>query len=215
MPLEEMSAFFAARVDGYEAHMLTGIEGIAQGYACVAGALAEGVQTLLDLGCGTGLELGPVFERFPDVSVTGIDLTQAMLDVLAEKYADKRLSLICGSYFDVDFGKCAYDTAISFETMHHFTHAEKLGLYQRLHAALREGGLYVEADYMVDAQAEEDALFAERDGLLAQMGARDGFWHFDVPCTVDNQVRLLREAGFSSVRQLWRCGNTVILAACV
>lgn len=213
MPLEEMSAFFTSRVDGYEEHMLTGIEGIAQGYACMAGALPEGMQNLLDLGCGTGLELGPVFERFPEARITGIDLTQAMLDVLAVKYADKHLSLVCGSYFDVDFGKNAFDAAVSFETMHHFTHAEKLGLYERLHVALRKGGLYIEADYMVDTQAEEDDLFAEREKLLAQMDAQEGFWHFDVPCTVDNQVRLLREAGFSSVRQLWRCENTVILAA--
>lgn len=212
-PIEEMSAFFTARVEGYDEHMLTHIEGMAEAYAQVCALLPGDTQSLLDLGCGTGLELEGIFARFPCARVTGIDLTQAMLDALAQKYAGHALRLVCGSYFDVDFGTVRYNAAASVESLHHFTHAEKLGLYRRVCQALVPGGRYIEADYIAATQAEEDAHFARRDALLAEMGAPGGFFHYDTPCTVENQLRLLGRAGFARVRLAWQCGSTAIFVA--
>lgn len=210
---EEMRAFFAARVDGYDAHMLQNVQGVKEGYAQMTALLPEQTQDLLDLGCGTGLELETIFARFPKARVTGIDLTEAMLDALLRKFPGKALSLACGDYFAVDFGKARFDAAVSFETLHHFTHGEKRGLYCRVRSALRPGGVYVEADYMVRTQEEEDALFAARDRLLRGTSADEGRFHVDTPCSVENQIRLLREAGFSVVEKDWEMGNTVILVA--
>jgi SAM-dependent methyltransferase len=80
--LERMDEFFAARLDGYDAHMLHDIEGLQDAYAEVARLVPENARALLDLGCGTGLELEEIFKLYPDIGVTGIDLTQAMLDKL-------------------------------------------------------------------------------------------------------------------------------------
>ena len=57
--LEKMGAFFDARLDGYEAHQLTAIDDAAEFYPFTAGCLPQtpGAR-VLDLGCGTGLELG-------------------------------------------------------------------------------------------------------------------------------------------------------------
>lgn len=213
MPLEEMRAFFAKRVDDYDAHMLTNIEGIREAYAQTARLLPEGMRTLLDLGCGTGLELTAVFERFPEAHVWGVDLTQAMLDALARKFRGRALELICGDYFRVDFGEARFDAALSFQTLHHFTHAEKIGLYRRVEAALRPGGVYVEADYTADGQREEDAYFQQKAALLAEQGDREGLFHFDTPCTVENQLRLLTEAGFARAAFVQKWGNTAIFTA--
>ena len=117
---EEMSAFFATRVDGYDAHMIADVEGCKEGYEKMAALLPHDVKTLLDLGCGTGLELDAIFQVQPRLKVTGIDLTQEMLNELRKKHADKSITLICGDYFTVDFGISVYDAAVSFETMHHF-----------------------------------------------------------------------------------------------
>ena len=212
-PIEEMSAFFTARVKEYDDHMLTEIEGMKDTYGRVATLLPERTRALLDLGCGTGLELEAIFARFPDISVTGIDMTPSMLDECRRKYAGKALTLIEGSYFDVEFGQAAFDAALSVETLHHFTHGEKRGLYRRLRRALQPGGVYIEADYMVDTQAEEDGFFAERARLLSGQGAGEGFWHFDTPCTIENQMRLLEESGFAAVQMDFRVANTVILVA--
>lgn len=78
MKLETMDDFFTLRIDEYENHMLT-IEGVAAGYIKMVQVLPDGINKLLDLVCGTGLELDEIFKRFPSLSVTGIDLTAKML----------------------------------------------------------------------------------------------------------------------------------------
>jgi tRNA (cmo5U34)-methyltransferase len=72
-----------------------------------------------------------------------------MLDKLKQKYPDKDITLICGSYFDVNFGEKTFDTVISCQTMHHFSREDKIGLYRKILNALNSNGAYIEVDYMV------------------------------------------------------------------
>jgi SAM-dependent methyltransferase len=214
--LERMDEFFAARLDGYDAHMLHDIEGLRDAYAEVARLVPENAGTLLDLGCGTGLDLEEIFKLHPDISVTGIDLTQAMLDKLREKYGDKRLNLICASYHGCDLGSAAYDAAVSVETMHHWTYDEKLALYSKLRRALKPGGKYIECDYMVLTQWEQNHWLAENSKWRAAQGIPDGeFYHYDTPFTVGNQIELFLQAGFDRAEAVWSYGSTAIIVAAV
>ena len=110
--LLKMEEFFDTQAPAYDEYMLNNVAGLSEGYVELAKHIPIGTEALLDLGCGTGLELEEVFKRFPDVHVTGIDLTQTMLDKLAEKYPDKHIKLICGSYLSYDFGSEQYDCVI-------------------------------------------------------------------------------------------------------
>ena len=212
--LETMSDFFTARTEMYDEHMLTEVEGCKEGYAKMASLVPDDVQTLLDLGCGTGLELEAIFGRIPQLKVTGIDLTASMLQKLREKFPDKDIKLICGDYFQVEFGENSFDCAVSFQTMHHFAKDKKLTLYKKIWESLKVGGAYIECDYMVLTQAEEDHWFSENDRLRHEQGiVGDEFYHYDTPCTVDNQIELLKKSGFSSVEQVFRMENTTMLIA--
>lgn len=84
-PLEEMSSFFERRLGGYEEHMSEWKDA----YGKMAQMIPADAHKILDLGCGTGLELDEIFKLYPSVSVTGIDLCSAMLDRLREKHGDK------------------------------------------------------------------------------------------------------------------------------
>lgn len=211
--LEKMDEFFTRRLDGYDRQMLVNVEGCAEGYATVAQLLPQNAKTLLDLGCGTGLELDEIFRRNPAVAVTGIDMTPAMLAVLRQKHPDKALTLIEGDYFAQDFGTECFDAAVSVESLHHFTPAAKLELYRRLYAALCPGGVYIECDYMVETQTEEDFYFSELARLKAAQGLEENaFYHYDTPLTVQKQQALLAQAGFA-VRFHSRVGGTTILTA--
>lgn len=214
MQIEKMSDFFTARVDGYDEHMLNNVEGCKDGYVKMAELLPQDAVQLLDLGCGTGLELDEIFKSRPSINVTGIDLTQAMLDKLKQKHPDKNLSLINASYFDYDFGTSKYDVAMSFQTLHHFSHDDKIKLYSNVFAALKAGGQYIECDYMVIKQEEEDFYYSENKRIRKEQGIPDGeFYHFDTPCTVDNQIEMLSRAGFKAVKMSWRVENTTIIVA--
>ena len=104
--LEKMGEFFDSRLRGYEEHQLTCIDSAKDFYPYTASCLPQVHGTrLLDLGCGTGLELGYYFELAPSAVVTGIDLAPGMLDELRNKFPNKSMTLILGSYFDVQIGR--------------------------------------------------------------------------------------------------------------
>lgn len=180
----------------------------------MAELVPENTENLLDLGCGTGLELEEIFRLHPNISVTGIDLTKEMLDRLSEKFSGKNITLINGDYFKTDLGENVYDAAVSFQTMHHFSHDMKTELYKRIKRSLKRGGVYIECDYMVETEEEEDRLFAENARIRKEMNIPDGeFYHFDTPCTVDNQIKMLFTAGFADIKKVFRTQNTTIITA--
>ena len=125
-PLEEMSDFFTKRLDGYEEHMSIW----EKSYQMFAEVLPSNCQKILDLGCGTGLELDQIWQRKSDMDVTGVDLCQSMLDQLLKKHSDKRLTTVCQDYFRYDIGNEKWDAVISFESLHHFLPERKKKLYQ-------------------------------------------------------------------------------------
>jgi len=210
--LEKMSAFFEARINEYEHQMLENAEGCREAYIELARLLPKNTEKLLDLGCGTGLELAEIFRRFPDMQVTGIDLTQAMLDVLARKFSKKNLSLICCDYLQSDLGAENYDAAISFETMHHLHHEDKRHLYKKIWHSLKSYGVYIEVDYMVMDVEEEQFFLKENQRLRNEQGiSHDELYHYDIPFTIGHQKILLSEAGFRDIKQVFRMGATTIL----
>ena len=214
MLIEKMNDFFANRIEKYEEQMLTRVEGCREAYTMLPTLIPKGCKHLLDLGCGTGLELEKVFLEFPDIQVTGIDLTQSMLDQLKEKHAGQSLHLICGSYFDVEFADHFFDCVISFQTMHHFSHEAKIGLYKKIFRFLKPDGVYIECDYMVETQEEEDSHYMEYNRIINEMHISEGeFYHYDTPCTMDNQITMLKAAGFVGVTKKFRMGNTTLMIA--
>lgn len=211
--LEKMADFFAARVSMYDEHMLNDVQGCKEGYLKMAGYVPDNSRKLLDLGCGTGLELEAIFRKLTDLSVTGIDICKEMLEVLEEKYKGKNIKLIAGDYFTADFGY-GFDCAVSFQSMHHFSKEKKAELYSKIYKALNDEGIYIECDYMVLTQQEENLWLAENTRIRKEQGiAEEEFYHYDIPCTVENQIRLLKGAGFMSVKQVMRIENTTMLIA--
>ena len=213
--LEKMSDFFEARLDGYDEHMMTNIASAEEFYPFTASALpTAGNCHILDLGCGTGLELSYYLAENPSARITGIDLSRGMLDALREKFRGKNINLICGSYFDVPFGETCFDAAVSVESLHHFTKAAKIPLYAKLCRALKPGGYFILTDYFSLTDAEEQAFFGELTRLKAEQGISDEeFYHFDTPLTVQHETEALLKAGFSVVEVLKNWGPTYTIKA--
>ena len=215
MKLERMDDFFAARVNGYDEHMRMTIEGASAFYAYTASLLPrENGAQVLDLGCGTGLELEEYFNLNPDANVTGIDLSEAMLKSLKEKFPNKSINLVLGSYFDVPFGENKYDAAVSVESLHHFPAEQKETLYRKLFAALKENGRFVLTDYFAESEELEKEYFRNLKQLKEEQGlSGNEFYHYDTPLTVDHEMQVLRRAGFSDVQMLKEWGTTFTLLA--
>lgn len=210
-PIEAMGDFFTARVSGYEDHMARW----AAAYRRLAELLPESCRRLLDLGCGTGLELDEIFKRFPGMCVTGIDLCEPMLEELKKKHGGRQLDLRCADYFTAELEPGCYDTAVSFETLHHFQPANKERLFRKLYSALKPGGVYLECDYIACCEEEETLLREECERKRKLANVPEGqFVHFDTPLTLEQEMGLLKNAGFADVAAL-ACieGVTIIRAS--
>jgi len=209
-----MSDFFNARAAAYDDHMLTACD-LGEFYKEIAELVnppRPGFR-LLDLGCGTGLELERLIAKYPDMKVTGVDLSPDMLGLLRAKYPAKPLTLICGSYFDADFGR-GYDYVLSTESFHHFVAEKKRALYAKIHASLKPGGLFILGDYTVKSQEQQDNLLAESARIRLENGIPDGeFYHIDIPFTAENERRLMQDARFVNVRIAREWENTSIITA--
>lgn len=196
IPLEEMNDFFTARIEGYEAHMSLWDEA----YTVFADYLPLHCEKILDLGCGTGLELEAIFRRLPRVHVTGIDMTAEMLKVLKKKYTVQQVHCICGDYFQIPFGENSFDAVISFESLHHFTPEKKQALFNKVFSSLKLGGIFLECDYIACCQEEETLLRDECAARRAAAGVpEDAFVHFDTPLTLEHETQLLQAAGFCEI----------------
>ena len=213
--LEEMGAFFDRRLEIYEEHQLTAIASAGEFYPFTARCLPQGPGAeVLDLGCGTGLELDYYFSLNPAARVTGIDLAEGMLSALEGKFPDKALRLIRGSYFDVPFEAGRYDAVVSVESLHHFPQEEKAALYRKVRSALRDGGYFILTDYFALSDQEEALRREELRRRIGEEGVDPrGLYHFDTPLTTAHEIEALYAAGFGKVEVLGRWGPTCTLRA--
>ncbi|MDD4422740.1 MAG: class I SAM-dependent methyltransferase [Eubacteriales bacterium] len=211
MHLENMADFFNTRAEIYDDHMLDDL-GLDEFYEEIAELVISERDdfSLLDLGCGTGLELMRLFDKYPSMFVTGIDLSENMLVKLKEKYPNKNLNLLCGSYFDLPFGN-VYDIVLSTYSLHHFNEEEKLFLYKKIHASLSEKGFFIEGDYITDSIEKQILYVSELERYKKEQNITGGkFFHYDLPMTTDTQIKLYKKAGFSDVRIVKQWDNTCI-----
>lgn len=209
-PLEEMAGFFSARLEGYEEHMSLWKEA----YRRFAGFMPEGAAKVLDLGCGTGLELDECFLRNGQLQVTGVDLCRDMLEKLREKHRDKNLTLVCADYFEYDMSHEAWDMVISFESLHHFFPEQKGRLYRNIYTGLRQGGTFLLGDYIACTLQEEQLLQREyRKRRECSQIPPERFVHFDIPLTLEHEMSLLESAGFQEITPLDCIGGALLLSA--
>ncbi|MBR6557572.1 MAG: class I SAM-dependent methyltransferase [Clostridia bacterium] len=213
--LERMAEFFEKRLCEYDEHMLTCIESAPEFYRLTANVLPKKKETeIIDLGCGTGLELTEYFAVNPTAVVTGIDISVGMLDELKRKFPSKNIKTVLGSYFEIPFGEEQFDAAVSVESLHHFTKEEKISLYKKLHASLKKGGYFILTDYFSMSEEEEIQHRSELLRLKKEQSAEEGvLYHYDTPLTVEHETEALIKAGFSSVHVLGSWGATFTLRA--
>lgn len=214
---EEMAAFFDLRADGYDAHMEETVASFEAFYRAVAGPIVPTLAPIrvLDIGCGTGLEIAEILERAPNARIVGIDLSGRMLDRLRARYAAQmgQIEIRQASYLTAPLEDRAYDYALAVMTLHHLLPRPKRALYERIRRALAPGGTYIEGDYVVTGEKER-MLLGRYEGMAAEAGgAENGSHHIDIPFSLETQRRLLGEAGFGQAEVIWQQGQATIYVA--
>lgn len=210
----EMAQFFNERADGYEEHMRSLVPELYDAIAGPIPATSEPI-SILDLGCGTGLEFEAVFAKAPNALITGADVSEKMLSRLREKYQARmnQIRLIHGSFEQALSSKDEYDYVLSVMALHHLLPVPKRKLYRKGWMSLRTGGKYVEGDYVVSKREEREFLSGYHKTTEEYQLSPNEVYHIDVPYSIKTQVELLTKAGFKKVRTIWKKRKAAIFVA--
>jgi len=160
---------------------------------------------VLDLGAGTGLLSAMVAGAFPDAELVLTDGAAPML-AQAEAFLGARAEYVVADFQDPlpGAGFCAVVSALA---IHHLDDAGKRDLFARVHAALKPGGVFVNAEqiHAGTPDAEERAVAWHR-GVATANGSDDEEWagalgrmSHDRCATLEDQLSWLRAAGFTDV----------------
>ena len=155
----------------------------------LADSLDKDAKRVLDLGAGTGLELIHLYELFPNMEVTVVDITENMLAELKKRSFGDKVNTICGDFFEVEFG-AYYDAVISTSALHHFKKEEKEVLYKKIYDCLKENGQFINCDKIAKTQEIEDKQLYELEHNI------DKYKHIDTPLTVEHELEVINGVGF-------------------
>jgi tRNA (cmo5U34)-methyltransferase len=161
----------------------------------VAAATAGEASRLLELGIGTGETARRVLALHPGAQLTAIDSSPEMLARAKELLpgADLRLARL-----EDPLPSGPFDLVYSTLAVHHLDAAGKRDLFERLGSTVRPGGRFVLADVVVPADPADQQIEID--------------WVMDLPDTLDDQLRWLREAGFDAA-PTWAWKDLAVVTA--
>lgn len=166
---------------------------------------------VLDLGAGTGLLSALLLDRYPDVHLTLVDISEGMLAQARRRFAGLPADRVAYRVADYAAGplrqpdEAPFDAVVSGLSIHHLENPAKRALFQRVFAALRPGGVFVNADQVAGRTPEIDAWYdAVWVRRITELGitdeqlaaARERQTH-DRLAPLDDQLGWLSEAGFA------------------
>ncbi|MEV3989183.1 class I SAM-dependent methyltransferase [Streptomyces sp. NPDC049837] len=203
---------------------------------------------VLDLACGTGSITDRLLKRFPDAVSTGVDLDPALL-AIAEGYfaGDERVTFVRADLTDPAWVKAlpydSYDAVLTATALHWLRVEPLAALYGQLGGLVRDGGVFMNADHMID-ETTPRINAAERAHRHAAMdrardaGALDWATWWEVAAkdpvlaeptaerfaiygehaegdtpSLDWHARTLTEAGFAEARAVWSSPSDALVLA--
>lgn len=122
--------------------------------------LPEAAQ-VLDLGCGTGKLLNRLANRYPQLTGTGLDFSDEMLQQARQQSAaPNRLTYVQGRTDAIPLPDDQFDAA--FCTISFLHYANAIAVLHEIHRVLKPGGSFYLADYTLPQWSGQTALHLTR-----------------------------------------------------
>lgn len=107
---------------------------------------------LIDIGCGPGFLAAAISHRFPDGTVIGLDISQAMIDIAKERWlavAYPNLTFRIGDVQALPLADKTVDYVVSSLSLHHWQNPELA--FREIYRVLKPGGRFLVFDLRRDA----------------------------------------------------------------
>ncbi len=196
----------------------------------------SGPTRVLDLGCGDGVLLETMLQRWPGAQGVALDGSPAMLERAAQRLAALPASAV--HCIQADFNAadwvdllpyCAFDAVVSSFAIHHSEDDRKRALYAEIYHLLRPGGVFINVEHVASASPHGETLFERAyalhltrtrraqgltvtfDDVLNEITQRpDKAANRLTP--VETQLQWLRALGYADVDCYWKYYELAILA---
>lgn len=172
----------------------------------LADVLPDGLERLLDLGCGDGalISVAMAARRTLRYAV-GFDSSQPMLRLAQQRFeADERVEIEARDLNEPLPTMRSFDAVVSGFAIHHLAHERKRVLFTEIVERLRPGGVFANLEVV------ECATPDLQDEFYARIG-RAGGDPEDVLADVESQLIWMREAGLANVDCFWRWRGFALL----
>lgn len=213
-------AVFDATASSYDRDRSLLIPGCDAFYGWALALIPTGSRQIIDLGAGSGLLSVLMRRQLPDAHIHLIDFSAAMLDLARQRLSgDERVTFHQADYLATPLPQpvCAVVSSLS---IHHLDDAGKREVFRRAFAALRPGGVFVNAEQVAgptpDLEARYKALWLEQvraAGATEQQIADSLFRQREDRCSpVEDQLGWMRDAGFADADCWYKQGRFAVMA---
>ena len=207
-------------IDAYDETIRRFIPGYEEGLTRAAQQIASVRPSLvLDLGAGTGALSEAILDEDCVEALVAIDVDPEMLAqarIRLERFGSRARFREC--LFDAPFPEC--DAIAASLALHHVpTMAEKSQLFERIHQALRPGGVFVNADVTISADpAEGEQSYRLWADHMAARGIDEAraYQHFDewaeedTYFPIEDELAAMHQAGLHA-ECVWQCRPNTLL----
>ena len=176
---------------------------------------------IADLGAGTGLLTMYYFRHFPQAEYILTDIARAMLAVAEKRFAGVGNVSCQVLDYAQKLPDGELDLVISALSIHHLENSAKAELFGRIKDKLPVGGWFINYDQFCCDSPLMDELVTQywidrlyRSGLTDEELAR---WQerrkLDRECSINDEITMLKNAGFSTAELIYSCGKFAVIAA--
>jgi len=170
--------------------------------------------TVMDLGCSTGIQIGEFLRNGSGVnnSFIGLDNSKEMVAAAQKTFAQKPNVKILD--FDLvaneTFPKC--DVALSVFTLQFVPVEKRLSVLTKIYSAIEPNGLFLMAEKILGRDKFSNEYLVEKHHEIKRSNgytthqitsksiALEGVL---IPVSIENNMNLLKSAGFKSVELFW------------
>lgn len=158
-------------------------------------------QTLLDIGCGSGIMLSLLDKKYPHNELMGLDIDPKILKI-AKKRLPTRIKLKEASAIQIPFPNDSFDIVLNTLVIHHLASSDKPKMIGEVFRILKKRGRF----YLFD--------FAAPTSLTAKILAVIFHRFENLEDAISGKYKIwLREAGFKKVKTVFRSGMTALIEA--
>jgi ubiquinone/menaquinone biosynthesis C-methylase UbiE len=104
-------------------------------------------QSVLDLGCGTGLLTMMIKRSVPESHLTGLDGDEAVLKIARDKSHGTDIQWNHALAFDMPYPDQSFDVVVSSFVTHHLTSADKVRTFKEVRRVLRPDSWFHIVDF--------------------------------------------------------------------